>query len=251
MIAGPLSQITVVDLTRVLAGPYATLAGGGPERPAIVDAVGGAVAAAGASPALRDRLERREEACRDTVEFRPLVCPNCGWDLPPDGTLVVFFCPTCARAWEASAERLEPVPAHLVATPAPRPDVIHLPVWRVDVAAPAGLAGPLLVPAFRYRGLRLLVALATRLTQARPALPSADAEVRNAPSIAGAHLGRADALALARVVAFALDPRRAAELEPRDVSLVWLPFETAGGALREPRTGFALPAAGLVRDAAA
>ena len=233
--------------------PYwvATLAGGGPERLAIVDAVGGTVATAGASPALRDRLERREEAGRDTVEFRPLVCPNCGWDLPPDGTLVVFFCPTCARAWEVSAERLEPVPAHLVALPSPRPDVIHLPVWRVDVAAPGGPATPLLVPAFRYRGLRLLVALATRLTRARPALPPADAEVRDAKSIAGAHLDRADALALARVVAFGLDPGRAAELQPRDASLVWLPFETAGGALREPRTGFALPATGLVRDAAA
>jgi predicted RNA-binding Zn-ribbon protein involved in translation (DUF1610 family) len=233
--------------------PYwvATLAGGGPERLAIVDAVGGTVATAGASPAVRDRLERREEACRDTVEFRPLVCPNCGWDLPPDGTLVVFFCPTCARAWEVSAERLEPVRAHLVATPTPGADVIHLPVWRVDVAAPGGAAAPLLVPAFRYRGLRLLVALATRLTRARPALPPADAEVRDAKSIAGAHLDRADALALARVVALGLDPGRAAELQPRDVSLVWLPFETAGGALREPRTGFALPATGLVRDAAA
>jgi len=233
--------------------PYwvATLAGAGPERLAIVDAVGGTVATAEASPALRDRLERREEASRATVEFRPLVCPNCGWDLPPDGTLVVFFCPTCARAWQVSAERLEPVPAHLVATPAACTSVIHLPVWRVDVAAPRALAGPLLVPAFRYRGLRLLVALATRLTRARADLPPADAAARDAGPIAGAHLDRGDALALARVVAFGLDPRRAAEVEPGDVSLVWLPFETAGGALREPRTGFALPATGLVRDAAA
>jgi len=220
-----------------------------PERLAIIDAVAGTVASADASPSVRDRLERREEAGRDTVGFRPLVCPNCGWDLPPDGTLVVFFCASCGRAWEVSAERLEPVPARLVATPAPGANVIHLPVWRVDVAAPD--AAPLLVPAFRYRGLRLLVALAARLTRARPALPPADADGRDARSIAGGHLDRTDARALARVVAFALDPGRAATLEPGDASLVWLPFEMSGGALREPRTGFALPATGLVRDAAA
>jgi DNA-directed RNA polymerase subunit RPC12/RpoP len=244
-------RAVVGGLLSLVYHPYwvATLAGGGPERLAIIDAVGGTVATAEASPSVRDRLERREEACRDTVEFRPLVCPNCGWDLPPDGTLVVFFCLTCARAWEVSAEGLEPVPAHLVATPAPGTDVIHLPVWRVDVAARGGPATPLLVPAFRYRGLRLLVALATRLTRARPDLPFAD--VQDAKSIGGAHLDRADALALARVVALGVDPRHAAELEPGDGSLLWLPFEMAGGALREPRTGFALPATGLVRDAAA
>jgi DNA-directed RNA polymerase subunit RPC12/RpoP len=180
-------------------------------------------------------------------------CPTCGAPLDFGEGATTARCGHCGSrlllTWEVSAERLEPVRAHLVATPTQGADVIHLPVWRVDVAG--GHAAPLLVPAFRYRGLRLLVALATRLTRARPALPPADAEVRDAKSIAGAHLDRADALALARVVALGLDPGRAAELQPRDVSLVWLPFETAGGALREPRTGFALPATGLVRDAAA
>jgi hypothetical protein len=148
-----------------------------------------------------------------------------------------------------AADRLEPVAAHVVAArAAASAQTLHLPVWRVDVTGANGPRGPLLVPAFRYRGLRLLVALATRLTRAAPALEPGDATGIRA---AGAHRDDVDAVALARVIALGLDRRRAAALEIGAVSLVWLPFELADGALREPRTGFALPATGLVRDAAA
>jgi hypothetical protein len=228
-----------------------TLGGGPSDRLALLDAVSGTVATADAGPTMRARLDQPESATHSTVEFRPLVCPNCGWDLPADPGLVVFFCTSCTRAWQVAGDRLEAVPATVVAVPpgARRlgKTLRHLPVWVVALPGRT-LPERVMVPAFRYRGLKLLVALATRLTRIGPVLEPGDSQ---GVALDGGHLDRTDAMALARIIATGLDRQRAPLREMGAATLAWLPFEMAGGSLRELRTGFALPAGGLVRDAAA
>ncbi len=210
-------------------------------RFAIVDGVTGALVSAEGPPGLRERLASPSAPIATPIAPRPLVCPNCGWDLPDDPDHVVFFCGQCARTWALVESRLEPAP-HTVAAPPPscRGPLEHDPVWIVDVPDAPPALRRIVVPAFRHRTLRLVLTLATLLTR-KAISPTASP---SAPTIAtGAYLDRDDALALARLIATGIDRRRAASLALGDVRLVWWPFERLAGSVREPYTGFALPAA--------
>lgn len=206
--------------------------GGVSQRVIVLDGITGSVVARDADPAplASDTSDGTGDAAPvdRVLGFRPLCCPNCGWDLPVRPADVVFHCTRCERTWELAGEELVQIASDVLAgatdrrgAPAPsagafdgRGDVAHLPVWRVDGAASVEsatprtpLAVPLLAPAFRWRALKNLCDLGARLTRSAAAQQTELARephelepVKDMPLV-GCSLDRAEALTMARLVA--------------------------------------------------
>jgi len=205
-------------------------AGGTSVRVTVLDGITGSVVARDADPAPLAREMSGETASVDRVlGFRPLCCPNCGWDLPVRPADVVFHCTQCERTWELAGEELEPIASDVLARATDRRgapaasfagasdgagDVTHLPVWRVDGEATVEgatprtpLAVPLLAPAFRWRALKNLCDLGARLTRSVAATQTVAPReahelepVKDMPLV-GCSLDRTEALTMARLVA--------------------------------------------------
>jgi LSD1 subclass zinc finger protein len=209
----------------------------------VVDAVAETIVQPRAPIALRDALAPQPDADLRTVEFRPLVCPNCGWALPLDADDVIFFCPSCSRAWQIRGVELAEMPYEIaqVGTTAAA-TAVYLPFWRLDPAAPASESA--WVPAFRCRRLKLLHDLATRFTAKPPVYQAVNGE---RPSARGCFYDAEDAALLAR---FVVAGRRrtpdavkaAADDEPGFIGarLIWIPFKREGQSLIDPCSGLAL-----------
>ena len=211
----------------------------------VVDAVAESIVQPRAPIALREALVPQPSGDLRTVGFRPLVCPNCGWALPPETDDVIFLCPSCSRAWRIHGADLtemayEIAQVRTVAEPAAA--LVHLPFWRLEPAAAGSQTA--WVPAFRCRRLKILHDLATRFT-ARP--PVYQAGTGERPSGRGCFYDAEDAGLLAR---FAAAGRRrtpdavkaAVADEPNFTSarLVWIPFKREGQSLIDPFSGLAL-----------
>ena len=233
------------------------LAQGGQEWLTIVDAVAESIVQPRAPVALYDALERGATGEPQTVGFRPLVCPNCGWDLPVEPDDVIFFCTSCGRAWQIHGVELTETP-HEIAEVAPagtpdtasgvadggRPtDTVYLPFWLLDRAAD-GPDGRVCVPAFRYRRLKVLEDLATRLSTKPPAYRPWTGE---RPTVHGCFYDAEDAVLLARFTAAgrrrtpdAVKAAAAAEPAFQGARLAWFPFKRESQSLLDPFTGLAL-----------
>ena len=231
----------------------------------VVDGVTGAIVARDVDGAALDACEHGGESADRVLGFRPLCCPNCGWDLPVRAADVVFHCTSCERTWELVGEDLEQIACDVVqAVPDARDGgaVAHLPVWQVagtisvsgaGIAARAGLPARLFAPAFRWRALKTLCDLGARLARATPAEPGL-ADQKTMPLV-GCSLDRVDSLTLARMVALRLlmedenvrhaasagKPAPLVEIASAQTRLVWLPFAGDAYSVREPFTGYALP----------
>lgn len=216
-------------------------------RTAVVDGTAGTIVTTDVDPDRIARLAPAAAGSAPILGFRPLACPNCGWDLPADPRQAVFHCGACHRAWRLGSERLEPMRYRIVLPPAGDGGRYELlPVWITERAGAA--AHPrLFAPAFRFRQLRRLVDLGRNLTRVNPALAFADGEAPDGGHGLGhCYLGRADGAALARFVLAGLPPHGVPRAAPATVAageptLTWLPFRVGPYALHEPRTGTSLP----------
>jgi hypothetical protein len=178
-----------------------------------------------------------------TIGFRPLVCPNCAWDLPLRPDDAVFVCRICARAWLVDGDRLERVPFRVATAAADT--VRYLPVWKLGGEG----TRKTFAPAFRCRGLRPLVELGERLNAQGAAFPedlagedelAAHGGPTGARALLGCALDVADARALSRFVCEGTGSATAPD-DASSAELLWLPFSHDGYSLREPRTGAAIP----------
>lgn len=215
----------------------------------VVDAVAESVVQPRAPLALADALARGAPEPSRTIGLRPLVCPNCGGDLPVEPDDVIFLCATCGRAWQIHGAELTETPHEIArvgadTAGAPRADqCLYLPFWRLEPAgAPAD--GPAWVPAFRYRRLKALQDLTARLS-ARP--PAYEAWTGERPAGQGCFYDVEDAVLLARFTAAGrrrtpAAVKAAATDEPgyQGARLVWLPFRRERGSLLDPVAGLAL-----------
>ena len=222
------------------------MARNGTSQLAIVDAVSSQVIESDARVKLLERLDQGTATDGQVLGFRPLVCPNCGWDLPVRPDDVIFVCGGCTRAWQIVGDRLDPVPVEVVeAAPGTRCDSVkYLPIWVVG-----GGDDPRrrhFVPAFRYRRLELINDLATRLTRKSPSYSVTRGETLE---LHGCALDREDAIALARFIS--ADPRgepgapRRGTIPPPgnadEARLTWFPFTVDAYAVRDSFTGTSLP----------
>lgn len=214
----------------------------------VVDAVAEAVVTPRAPLTLYEALERGARGEPRTVGLRPLVCPNCGWALPVAPDDVIFFCGSCHRAWQIDDVELTDMP-HEIAdverdapVPGPERGLMYLPFWQLEAAEAAHPRA--WAPAFRYRRLKVLYDLATRLTAKPPAYRPWTGE---RPVLHGCFYDAQDAALLARFAAAgrhrtADAVRAAAEAEPAFTAarLTWLPFRREMQSLLDPSTGLAL-----------
>jgi LSD1 subclass zinc finger protein len=223
------------------------LAGAGATRLAIVDGVSGSIVSLDADARVADVLRRAPGDEQATVGFRPLVCPNCGWDLPVRPDDAVFYCGSCTSAFQIVGHELQRV-RFAVASPAGtagRDAVRYLPLWVLRHGADARPPGRFLVPAFRFRRLKILVDLTRDLSRREWSYDATDA---GECELHGCYYDQDDAARLAEIAypGLALDVDRAIEelaaspLAFAEHSLTWFPFRREAGALRDPFTGRAV-----------
>lgn len=214
-------------------------------RVAVADAVSGTLATATADAEQLASLAGG--AAQDRVlEFRPLLCPNCGSDLPVEPADVVFYCAACDRAWLVEADRLLRVVSAVAEPPTGvrETDTDYWPFWQVPRA---GSGEGILVPAFRHSNLKRLNDLAVSLSRCAASFKlreQAGAELR------GCAIDADDAAAMARFLAAGRKPdgmpllpgggSDRVELDAPRARLLWLPLLRDGYGWREPVTGMAL-----------
>jgi LSD1 subclass zinc finger protein len=216
----------------------------------IVDGVSGNVVQVDAAHSLYGSLQREPAGNTPCVGFRPLVCPNCGWDLPVNPDHVVFFCASCERAWEIVGSDLRQV-RHEVADVPPPPEmpasapVRFLPFWLLKDGKSESQPAQFHVPAFRYRRLRVLVDLARDISARERGYALHQGKL---PSLHGCYYDQEDAVHLAEITYPGLAPfaeEMVAQLSEDPLSLsgaslVWFPFRSQAQSLREPFTGRAI-----------
>jgi len=215
----------------------------GSERVAVVDAVTGRLLRDAAEPAAVAALFGGVSRRVRVLGFRPLGCPNCGWDLPFRPDDVLFHCSSCERGWLARGERLQAVPFSVLRARGVSPDR-HLPVWRLG--AGSGMA-PIFAPAFRCRRLKAVLEIGSRLTRRDTDIERAS---RIPDDLVGCALDEEDARALARFIVAgiryeaargAVRPALPESVDTLAAELLWLPFADDGYALREATTGAPVP----------
>ena len=217
------------------------------ERLTIVDAVAETVIKTDAPPSLYASLDQQPSSDPCVIGFRPLVCPNCAWDLPCNSDDVIFVCSSCHRGWQILGTQLSEIPYEIAARPDSARDAAtqYLPFWILQVEIHQQSLR-FFVPAFRYQRLKFLSDLGMRLSQACPSYPIAK-EISH--PLHGCYYDLEDAGRMADFIHVGLsskNPTVAEALEGNALSithaqLTWLPFKVEGNFLTDPFTGSSLP----------
>jgi hypothetical protein len=214
----------------------------------LVDGVVRTVAMLDASPTLHTVLHRPLAVNPHVIGFRPLICPNCGWDLPVKPDNVIFCCSSCNRAWQIAGQELSEVPYQIAEKP--RRDLQdplqYLPFWVLQASTSKLGSQRFFVPAFRYRRLKFLSDLAMNLLRQQPAYAVTHDATLN---LHGCCYDQEDAARLARFIAAGSrtqNPEELRALQNEQISistatLTWFPFRDQGYSLVEPFTQTSIP----------
>ncbi len=218
-----------------------------------VDAVAGNVIQLEAPVSMLDTLNRQPQRQPAVIGFRPLVCPNCGWDLPLRPHDVIFFCTTCDHAWEIYGQQLRQISYQFADLPQSdaQASVTHLPFWVMSRRRGEQDSERFFLPAFRYRRLKLLADLAHRITTKQPDYPILEGPK---PEAYGCYYDHRDALKFAGFTHFGLQGWRMGRIKSSPTerlaftnpTLTWIPFRRQGNYLVDPFTQFHLPEAALI-----
>jgi uncharacterized CHY-type Zn-finger protein len=65
------------------------------------------------------------------IKFVPLLCPNCGADLPGEKDALIVFCPNCNSAWNPSSKDFAKINFSIWREE--REGIIYLPFWQMKV----------------------------------------------------------------------------------------------------------------------
>lgn len=216
---------------------------------AILDAVSRSVIKLDAGPELYSVLDHEAREDPPVIGFRPLMCPNCGWDLPVRPEDVIFVCSSCNRVWQILGNNLGGVTCQVAGSPKTRRQdrVKYLPFWvlkseKMDEKLPSQF----FLPAFRYRRLKYLSDLARTISLMQPSYSLLEGE---RPELYGCYYDQDDAVMLAQFTRASLIPRNLEgikalqkdEFTLTGATLTWFPFEIHGNSLVDPFTGLHLP----------
>lgn len=86
-----------------------------------------------ADPALVPDLETWNGTGAGPVPFVPLLCPECGHDLPASAGSVAFVCRHCGRAWQMTPQGMAPLPVFACGRPSAGARLF--PFWRFSFEA--------------------------------------------------------------------------------------------------------------------
>lgn len=197
----------------------------------IIDAVSESVIKTDANPSICKSLNREAvDSSQTTIDFRPLVCPNCGWDLPVKPDDCIFFCGRCARAWQINGNRFNEISYKIAEMGKPRKEakVKYLPFWIFTRAPDKEPPFKLFIPAFRCLRLKLMLDIALRLSRLQPSYSVIDLKL---PDISGCYYDSEDAILMAQFTQSVLSSERIEKFRTGDdlsiteSALVLLPLE--------------------------
>lgn len=220
----------------------------GAELVTVIDAVSEAVIKADAPVSVYKILDREFKDTPGVIGFRPLTCPNCGWDFPvrPDNT--IFFCRTCSAAWQICGSELREVQYEVADPVQPHEagSTQYLPFWVLNLQKNVSGRLKFFMPAFRYRRLKFLLDLGLKISRLQPSYRTSSAKDLD---LSGCYYDTDDALLLAQFVQAILETSKAEELgkENQDgialseSTLTWVPFGVNGSYLSSPFGSISIP----------
>jgi len=219
----------------------------------IVDAVSQTVVKSDADPSMFAALDKHTQAEPKILGFRPLSCPNCGWDLPLRPDDAIFFCSSCARAWQIYGSELSEVSYKIAQIDNLAGQTKYLPFWVIGAISGAEKL-TFYVPAFRFRRLKMLADLSANITRKKPQYSIREDERQDLKEMQGCYYDSEDALLLAQFVhagtkSQIADDMRAFDrnnLEVQSSTLTWFPFEVNGCNLVDPFSGTSIPQSLLI-----
>jgi hypothetical protein len=74
---------------------------------------------------------------QNSLHFLPLICPECGYNLPAASGAVAILCQNCSRAWWVKRSRFSPLAYRALKISASSKDLSFLPFWHLTM----GLSG--------------------------------------------------------------------------------------------------------------
>lgn len=90
----------------------------------------------------------------NAINFLPLLCPECGHDLPAEPGAVALFCSYCARGWRARAGKFVQLPYGIVDVSSGGQNTAFFPFWHLTFnisGLPIKSRADLLLAAIPYR----------------------------------------------------------------------------------------------------
>ena len=245
----------------------------------VIDGISGAVLNAKAPLSLLDELiDQAGKQEFETASLRPLKCPDCDADLPVRPGDLVFFCPSCLKAWYISESNFTEV-HYSAATPQLQAveKAGFLPFWLVKVKitgegrelsnkfdleafSPGTLIQPraedksvplrFFIPAFGIRNLKVLSRLASGFTRQQPVFK----ETEPTTCMRGCVFSPEDSLLIAPLILFSLAPKenrrlvkfvQTSKVETLACELVLIPFNKGRFEYTDAVFGWSLPTAAL------
>jgi predicted RNA-binding Zn-ribbon protein involved in translation (DUF1610 family) len=67
------------------------------------------------------------------LHFLPLICPECGYNLPAASGAVALVCQNCSRAWRVKRNRFSPLAYKALKIPSSSKDFNFLPFWHLTL----------------------------------------------------------------------------------------------------------------------
>jgi len=214
---------------------------------AILDAVSGSVVNPDAGASVYNTLDRTQGGEPRVAAFRPLLCPNCGADLPVRPEDSIFFCANCARAWQICGSELCGLEYRIADSGnQDKGEIKYLPFWILKSGPDKDRPFNFFIPAFRYRRLKFLLEIALRLSRLQPQYSVAG---HKAAELLGCCYDSDDAASLARFTQAVLISESVKEfrsdlaesLPLSEASLTWFPFRIQGMYLVAPFGGIRIP----------
>jgi hypothetical protein len=184
----------------------------------------------------------------EIVGFRPITCPNCGWDLPVRPDDAIFFCTTCGSAWQIEGKELFGV-RHTFAEIgyfSSDCEIRYLPFWVLLTERIESESFRFFIPGFRCRRLKFLLDLALRISRLQPVYSPSEQKGVEPSSCC---YDREDASLLARFTQACLLSRRIEDFRDaakhavsvKNAELVCFPFRLQGEYLIAPFGDMAIP----------
>ena len=213
----------------------------------VIDAVSQSVIKTDAPRSIYEILNDEFHDEPKVIGFRPLTCPNCGWDFPvrPDDN--IFFCSTCSKAWRICGSELSEVRYRMaeVQWSSRNGQMKYLPFWVFQKTLKGGQPFSFFIPVFRYRRLRFLLDIAVSISRCQPSYAIAEA---GGVDLLGCYYDEEDALLLAQFTQSVLESGRIEDLRTNDpnasltdATLTWFPFQVQGEYLLAPFGGTSIP----------
>ncbi len=218
----------------------------------------------------------KPDAGNRRIRFLPLICPECGNDLPAFPRATALLCRFCNRIWGLGSSRLFPR-RFSIAAESIEPDTTFLPFWHIGIhlknfpvqdrysffktmfpykQTPDKWKNqliPMVIPAFKINP-RLFFRLASRMTRSAIELPNGPAETaREIPALHVVNFTLEEATHSVRILLYELFRQRKYLIESlpdisiglRKSQLVLLPFRKQGREFIELHSGQAVPTAAI------